>query len=150
MAGPQGDGTRRSRGHQWEPETAGGTALSVGGTGLPWAVRKTSANPGCAAAYLDYITSDHAMELIAAQELACPATSRPGALGQDPSFRDMTFAYRDTESANQLGHYLDWAFPTGPETFNAELARLLADEITPRQFVQNIDTEYQAYLATLR
>ncbi len=134
----------------WEPETAGGIALSPGGTGLPWAVRKTSANPGCAVAYLDYITSDHAMEVIAAQELALPSHVSPGALGQDPWFKDMTFAYRDTESANQLGHYLDSAFPTGPETFNTNLARLLADKITPGQFVQNIDSEYQAYLATLR
>ena len=87
---------------------------------------------------------------IAALELVLPSHVSAGALGSESWFRDTAFAYRDTESANQLGHYLDWAFPTGPETFEAELASLLANETTSLQFVRNIDTAYQTYLATLR
>lgn len=132
----------------WNPATIAGGALTPGGTGLPWAVRKTSAHPDCAAAYLDFITSDHAMELVAALEVALPSHVSAGALGSDPWFKDMAFAYRDAESANRLGHHLAWAFPAAGEAFTDGLAKLLAKELTPERFVRAIDEAYRASLAT--
>jgi raffinose/stachyose/melibiose transport system substrate-binding protein len=131
------------------PQTAGGSALSIGGVGLPWSIRKTSANPDCAAAYLDWITSDHAMQLVAALGVL-PGHAADGATGTSALFNEMAAAFADANSRNEVGHYLDWAFPTGWDTFKANLAELLAKRITPEQFVGAIDKEYQAFLATLK
>lgn len=131
------------------PQTAGGTALSIGGVGLPWSIRKTSKNADCAAAYLDYITSDHAMTLVAGLGVL-PGHAAQGATGTSALFNDMANAFADANTKNQVGHYLDWAFPTGWDTFKAQLPQLLAKKITPEQFVKNIDKEYQAFLATLK
>ena len=43
----------------------GGPIATTGGTGLPFAVTKDSANKDAAAAYIDFITTDDAMEIIA-------------------------------------------------------------------------------------
>ncbi|MCU0483054.1 MAG: extracellular solute-binding protein [Chloroflexi bacterium] len=131
------------------PQTAGGSALSIGGVGLPWSIRKTSANPDCAAAYLDWITSDHAMELVASLG-ALPGHSGGAMPGTSALFNEMAAAFAEANSKNEVGHYLDWAFPTGWDTFKAQLAELLAKRITPEQFVANVDAEYQAFLATLK
>ncbi|MCU0483590.1 MAG: extracellular solute-binding protein, partial [Chloroflexi bacterium] len=112
------------------PQMAGGSALSIGGVGLPWSIRKTSANPDCAAAYLDWITSDHAMELVAGLG-ALPGHSGGAMPGTSLLFNEMAGAFAEANSKNEVGHYLDWAFPTGWDTFKAQLAELLAKRITP-------------------
>lgn len=131
------------------PQAAGGSALSIGGVGLPWSIRKTTKNPDCAAAYLDYITSDHAMQLVAGLGVL-PGHAAPNATGKSALFNEMAAAFADANGKNEVGHYLDWAFPTGWDTFKANLPQLLAKKITPEQFVQSIDKEYQAFLATLK
>ena len=131
------------------PQTAGGSALSIGGVGLPWSIRKTSANPDCAAAYLDFITSDHAMQLVAGLGVL-PGHAAPDATGTSALFNEMAAAFADANGKNEVGHYLDWAFPTGWDTFKANLPQLLAKKITPEEFVKSIDKEYQAFLATLK
>lgn len=131
------------------PKTAGGPSFTIGGVGLPWSIRKTTANPDCAAAYLDYITSDHAMELVAGLGVL-PGHAAPNASGSGALFNEMAASFADANAKDEVGHYLDWAFPTGWDTFKANLARLLARQITPEVFVQNIDKEYQAFLGTLK
>ena len=131
------------------PQAAGGSALSIGGVGLPWSIRKTSANPDCAAAYLDWITSDHAMALVAGLGVL-PGHAAEGATGTSALFNEMAAAFADANSKNEVGHYIDWAFPTGFDTFLDNLALLYAKKVTPEQFVANIDKEYQAFLATLK
>lgn len=131
------------------PQTAGGSALSIGGVGLPWSIRKTSANRDCAAAYLDWITSNHAMELVASLG-ALPGHAGGAMPGTSALFNEMAAAFAEANSKNEVGHYLDWAFPTGWDTFKAQLAELLAKRITPEQFAANVDKEYQAFLATLK
>lgn len=131
------------------PQTAGGPTLTIGGVGLPWSIRKTTKNPDCAAEYLDFLTSDHAMELVAAKGVL-PGHAAPGATGSSELFNEMSAAFNDANSKDQVGHYLDWAFPTGWDTFKANLAKLQAKQISPDQFVQAVDSQYQSFLATLK
>ena len=131
------------------PQTAGGTSLSIGGVGLPWSIRKTAKNPDCAAAYLDFLTSDHAMQLVAKLGVL-PGHSAPNATGSSALFNEMAAAFADANSKDEVGHYLDWAFPTGWDTFKAQLAKLLAKQASPDQFVQPIDKEYQTFTASLK
>ncbi len=101
------------------PQTAGGSALSVGGVGLPWAIRKTSPNTDCAAAYLDYLTSDHAMVLVAGNGVLT-SHAAPGAVGTSALYNDMAAAFNDANAKDQVGHYIDWSFPTAYDVITAE------------------------------
>jgi raffinose/stachyose/melibiose transport system substrate-binding protein len=133
------------------PLHAGDLARSAGGVGLPWAIRKTSPDPDCAAAYLDFITSDHAMRLLANQGVL-PSRYVGGA--PEPmhalAYDNVGFVFADASTHGRLGHPLDAAFPGAREIFTTNLARLMAKKVTPEEFVQVIDAAYQAYLATLR
>jgi raffinose/stachyose/melibiose transport system substrate-binding protein len=133
------------------PLQAGDLSRSVGGVGLPWAIRKTSPDPDCAGAYLDFITSNHAMLLLANQGVL-PSRYVGGA--PEPmralNYTDVLFAFSDASTSGRLGHRLDAAFPTARATFTANLAKLMAKEISPEEFVRVIDGAYQAYLTTLR
>src|SRR5699024_12404347 len=47
------------------PASPDGTLSTAGGTGLPFAVTAQSPNADAAAGYIDFITSDEAMEVLA-------------------------------------------------------------------------------------
>ncbi len=89
------------------------------------------------------------MELVAGLGVL-PGHAAPNASGSGALFNEMAASFADANAKDEVGHYLDWAFPTGWDTFKANLARLLARQITPEVFVQNIDKEYQAFLGTLK
>jgi raffinose/stachyose/melibiose transport system substrate-binding protein len=131
------------------PLTVGGSAMSVGGVGLPWSIRKTSKNADCAAAYLDYITSDHAMTLVAGNGILT-SHAATGATGSSALYNDMAAAFNDANSKNQVGHYTDWSFPTAWDVVTQNLAKLLAHQETSDQFVTAVDKPYQAFLQTLK
>ncbi|MDQ2934040.1 MAG: extracellular solute-binding protein [Chloroflexota bacterium] len=131
------------------PQTAGGPDLTIGGVGLPWAIRKTSTHADLAAEYLDYLTSDHAMELLAKAGVL-PGHAAPNAVGRGALQNAMAAAFADANAKDEVGHYLDWAAPTMWDTFKAQLGSLLAKKITPGQFTVAIDTEYQAFIASLK
>ncbi|MEI8634256.1 hypothetical protein P4S72_23845 [Vibrio sp. PP-XX7] len=50
---------------------------------------------------------------------------------------------------NALGHYVDWATPTMLTTLNQNVQLLMANKVTPAQLTENLDKDYQKYLATL-
>ena len=128
------------------PETAGGASLSIGGVGLPWAIRKTTANPELALAYIDFMTSDAAMEKIAAAGVL-PSHGDPPGSGQ--LFNEMKAAFADANENDEIGHYLDWAAPTLFDLFKAEIPKMLAKQTTPGQFVDAINAEYESFVGTL-
>ena len=131
------------------PQAAGGSALSIGGVGLPWSISKNSKNPECAAALLDYLTGDHAMELVAAKGVL-PSHAAANAVGPGDLFNALSAAFGDANGKDEVGHYLDWAFAGGYDTFNAELAKLLAKQSEPAAFAKAIDTAYQEFLGSLK
>lgn len=131
------------------PQVAGGPRLTVGGVGLPWSISKNSKNPDCAAALLDYITGDHAMELVAAKGVL-PSHEVATAVGPGDLFNALSAAFGDANGKDEVGHYVDWAFAGGYDTFNAELAKLLAKQEQPAAFVKAIDTAYQTFLTSLK
>ena len=52
-------------------------------------------------------------------------------------------------ASGRLDHRLEEIFPAAAEVFRVELARLMAKETSPEQFVEAVDAAYRAYLATL-
>lgn len=127
---------------------ANGGSDSAGEMGTPWSIRKTSPDASCAAAFLDFLTTDHAMDIV------LQAGALPGHGGADASAatdlqRDLALAMAEAVFEDHLGHYIDQAIPDGRERMGRELRALLGKEITPEQFVQDIDDAYRAYRSSL-
>jgi raffinose/stachyose/melibiose transport system substrate-binding protein len=129
------------------PTASGGGALSIGGVGLPWAIRKSTAHADIAAAYIDYMTSDHATELIAGAGVL-PSHGTP--TGSGDLFNEMKAAFADANSKNEVGHFLDWASPAMWDTFKAESPKVLDGQTTAAQFAAAIDAEYQSFVGSLK
>ena len=128
------------------PEKAGTPKLSVAGTSMALAIRDKSANADLGAEYIDWMVSDRAVELWMGAKvvpIGVDATKvEPGNL-----YADMVTAWDQLNTSNTVGHYLDWATPTFYDTLTAALQELLALNVEPPAFVEEVEADYGAYLA---
>jgi len=124
------------------------TRLAIGGVGVPFAIRKTTANADLAAEYLDWMVSPRAAELWAqagllpAMPLAEGTTLEEGSL-----FNDTMVAWNTINKENAVGHYIDWATPTFYDTIVAELQKLFGKVTDPAAFTAAVQVDYAAFLA---
>ncbi len=127
------------------PADASAGPATTGGTSLPFAVTSASKNPDAAAAYINFITSDDAMKVIAdkgnlpvlhASELA-PATG----VG-----KEVYAAYELVTTKGHLLPYLDYATPTFSDTLGASLQDLIAAKKTPQEFAAALQKDYGDFI----
>ena len=87
--------------------------LAIGGVGIPYAIRKTTAHPDLAAEYLDWMISPRAAQLWAEAGIV-PAMPLPEevAIEKGSLFADTIVAWDRINRDNGVGHYIDWATPT--------------------------------------
>jgi raffinose/stachyose/melibiose transport system substrate-binding protein len=127
------------------PPPKGGTLATLGGEGLPWAISSKSEGKeaDAAAAYIDFLTSDAAMQVITdAGQL--PATKAKVTV---PSGLD-TEVYEAWTKANEedaIVPYLDWATPTMYDTITAAVQELMAAKATPEEFVAKVQSDYEKF-----
>jgi raffinose/stachyose/melibiose transport system substrate-binding protein len=113
--------------------------LAIGGVGLAYGIRKTSANADIAAEYIDLVTGPRAAELLL-QNGFLPAAPVDAKLLKDGTLTaDVVKAWQTISEANSVGHYLDWTMPN----IAADIQSLMAKKITPEQFVQQVEDEYK-------
>lgn len=134
------------------PPPAGVTKpLSVGGVDLSWSITsnaKDKAAQDLGAQYIDYMVSPEAATIWA------EAGFFPSTPLSDPSVVKSTVLseglamWKTLGENNALGHYPDWASPTLLKTYDDNTPLLLAGSITPQAFVDAVDADYQAYLAS--
>ncbi|ACQ80835.1 extracellular solute-binding protein family 1 [Beutenbergia cavernae DSM 12333] len=126
------------------PPAEGDPLATTGGTGLPFAVTAQSPNAAAAAGYVDFITSDDAMEVIA--ETGNMPVLRTAELAPADGVNAEIFAAFDEVSTNgALLPYLDYATPTMGDTLGAALQDLLGGQITPEEFTQALQADYGAF-----
>jgi len=127
------------------PVEASAGPSTTGGTSLPFAVTSASKNPDAAAAYINFITSDDAMKVIAdkgnlpvlhASELA-PASG----VG-----KEVYAAYELVTTKGHLLPYLDYATPTFSDTLGAALQDLIAGKKTPAEFGSALQKDYGDFI----
>jgi len=123
------------------PADAENPPLAIGGVGIPFGISARSANPDLAAEYIDFITGpDTASRLLEVGSLpAAPVAS--AALIEGTLTADTVNAWNLISSQNAVGHYLDWAVPL--DDLNASLQELLAKQITPEDFVAQVEEAYE-------
>jgi raffinose/stachyose/melibiose transport system substrate-binding protein len=128
------------------PVTAGAPQATTGGTSLPFAITSGSKNPDAAAAFIDYITSDEAM-VILADTGNLPVLGAQGLVPADqPVQADIFAAFAEVSENGSLLPYLDWATPTfGGDTLQPGLQDLLAGKTTAEEFLDRLQADYSTF-----
>ncbi|MDZ7801393.1 MAG: extracellular solute-binding protein [Trueperaceae bacterium] len=129
-------------------ENTGTTPLHIVGTGIPFSISASTAHPDLAAAYIDWMMSERAAEAWMAADVV-PALPIDEAMLEPGSLQaDIHDVWTRIDEAGATGFYLDWATPSFYDTITAGLQRLLAGRIDAQQFVEDLDRDYQDYLAS--
>ncbi|MFW6694326.1 ABC transporter substrate-binding protein [Streptomyces sp. MAR4 CNX-425] len=133
------------------PATAGGNPVTTGGQGLSWSVTSKSAHPEVAAAYLDFITDEHAADVMTKHGVL-PAVPGKAADEVDPDSADgqMIAAWKRLNEDDGLVPYLDYATPTFYDTASAGLQDLIAGKISPEEFAQKLQDDYGPFMEKQR
>lgn len=123
------------------PAPEGRELATTGGTGLPFAITADSPNADLAAQYLDFITSDEAMEILA--ETGNMPVNRTGDLAPESGVNAEVFAaFGEVTTEGHLLPYLDWATPTMGDTIGAGLQDLIGEQTTPEAFLETLQADY--------
>jgi len=127
------------------PATEGDAPSTTGGTSLPFTITSASKNPDAAAAYINFITSDDAMKVIA-ETGNLPVLDSAKLAPASGGGKDVYAAYELVTTKGNLLPYLDYATPTFSDTLGAALQDLIAEKQTPEQFTQTLQADYGAFV----
>ncbi|WP_420110917.1 extracellular solute-binding protein [Pseudactinotalea sp.] len=126
------------------PVESGGAVATTGGTGLPFAITAQSPNQVAAAAYLDFITSDDAMGVLA--DTGNMPVNRTAELAPESGVNAEIFeAFGTVSETGSLLPYLDWATPSMGDTLGAGLQDLIGGQATPEEFLEGLEADYSAF-----
>lgn len=127
------------------PVTAGEGAHTTGGTGLPFAVTSASKNADAAAAYIDFITNDDAMQILA-DTGNMPIVNTEKYAPESGVQADVFKTFGDVTANGVLLPYLDYATPTFADTLGESLQKLLDGKMTPKQFTEALEADYADFV----
>lgn len=129
------------------PANVGDKPAATGGTGLPFAITARSKHADAAAAYLDFITSKQAMNVLTSTGNLPVADTSSQSVGGGLQ-KDVFTAFGAIVEADGLLPYLDYATPTMYDTITASLQDLLAKRKTPDQFLDSLQKDYADFSAS--
>jgi raffinose/stachyose/melibiose transport system substrate-binding protein len=119
---------------------------TLGGPGLPLAITSKSEHPDVAAAYLDFMTTPQAMDVVTQTgglAGAKPASAQP----TTPVGRDVFNAYRVASDKDILVPYLDYATTTFLDTLGSALQEIIAGRKTAEEGMRDAQKDYSDFLA---
>jgi len=128
------------------PTSPGGPLVSTGGPGFPLSIASSSPHPDVAAAFIDWMTNDHAAQmLVRSGEIALnkgftPTGVKPGTLLSD--LLATAARLRDTDA---IVPYEDWSTPSFYNTLTQSFQELVGGKATPQQFVSKCEADYSAF-----
>ncbi len=122
-----------------------GERAVTGGTGLPFSITEASDNADVAAAYLDFITSDDAMQMIQ------DAGNLP-VVGGTPESADgvaaeVLGAWATAGEEDALVPYLDYATPDFYDLITAQVQKLGAGSVSVDEFLGTLEDEYSSFVS---
>ncbi|KAE8764423.1 extracellular solute-binding protein [Georgenia thermotolerans] len=129
------------------PVEAGQGPVTTGGTGIPFSVTSKAKDPDVAAAYVNFITSDDAMKVLA-ETGNMPVVNTAAHTPPSGVQADVFQAYGDATEKGQLLPYLDNATPTMNTTIGQALQSLMAGQSTPQQFTETVEKDYADFVAS--
>ncbi|MGH3324941.1 MAG: extracellular solute-binding protein, partial [Streptomyces sp.] len=125
------------------PVKAGAGPVTTGGQGLAWSVTSRSKHPQVAAAYLNFITSKHAADVMT-EEGVLPAVPGRAARVVPTSSVDgqMIDGWRRLNGADGLVPYLDYTTPTFYDSLSADLQGVIDGSISPDKLSASMQRAY--------
>lgn len=125
-----------------EGSDASGT---IGGTSLPFAITSASDNPDVAAAYIDFITSEDAMKVLADTGNVPINDTATYAGDQKGVVADVMNAFDTVSTEGNILPYLDYATPTFDEAAGDATQGLLDNKLTPDEYLDQLEKAYTEF-----
>jgi len=132
------------------PENEGAYKMTVGGTSPAYAIRANSTKKTLAAEYINWMISESSAKVWANNGTIPLTYVDPSTMPAGSLIADLLTAWNTINQKDEVGHYLDWATPTFWDTLTASLEELMAFKITPEEFTMKLETDYSAYLTSLK
>ncbi|UYM06758.1 ABC transporter substrate-binding protein [Solicola gregarius] len=127
------------------PVGPSGEQTVTGGTGLPYAVTDASDNADVAAAYIDFITNEDAMKMMAdAGQLPVVDSDQANVSGVRAEVFD---AWNQVNSDDALVPYLDYATPDFYDTLTGNVQKLTAGDESPDDFLAALEEDYSGFVS---
>lgn len=130
------------------PTTSGGSPVTTGGQGLAWSITSRSHHQQVAAAYLDFLTDEHAADVMA-QEGVLPALPGKVAdrLPKDSADGQMVAGWKALNAHDGLVPYLDYTTPTFYDFLSARLQEVIGGRTPPGELPGAMQHEYATFMA---
>ncbi|MQA78035.1 MAG: extracellular solute-binding protein [Streptosporangiales bacterium] len=129
------------------PVKAGGVPYATGGQGLSWSITSRSEHSDVAGAYLDFITSPHAADVVTKAgglPAIAPESAKPEA---GTALAQIFTEWTRLNDANGLVPYLDYTTPNFYDTLSVQLQRLIGEKATPQQCIGEMQKDYGDFQA---
>lgn len=122
-----------------------GVPATTGGTGLPFAITSAAKDPNVAAAYIDFLTNDDAMKVLAETGNVPVRNAAEFAKDEAGVTADIMNGFEDITTTGEILPYMDYATPTMGDDMGAAVQELLDGRVTPEDFVQKMEGYYSAF-----
>ena len=127
------------------PPAIDGKLATTGGTGIPFSIPAKAKNAAAAAAYIDFITSDDAMKMIA--DNGGMPVLRTAELAPDKGVQKEIYeAFDKVSKEGTLLPYLDYATPTFSDTAGTGLQEAIGGTKSPADVLKDFEADYQAFV----
>ncbi len=120
----------------------------VAGTEVPFTLSVKTEYADLGAEYINFMHSPRAAELWLKAGLIPTMPADESLLVADTLVTDTYLAWQKLDDANAMGHYIDWTTPTFYDTTTSGLQQLEGSKITPEEFVDMLEADYQKHLAS--
>ncbi len=123
--------------------TVGTPSPTTGSLSIPYHISKASKYPDIDAAYIDFITSSQAADVVAGKgDLPAAPLATPTVVDPQSSLGEIIQGFNDKSKAGLLTPYLDWASPTMGDTLFGDLQKLTASKLSPAEFTADVQKDW--------
>ncbi|MQA04156.1 MAG: extracellular solute-binding protein [Streptosporangiales bacterium] len=124
------------------PVQAGDPPFTTGGQGLSWAITSRAEHSDAAGAYIDFITSHHAADVVT-KAGGLPAMEPASAKPESGTALEQIFSsWRELNETNSLVPYLDYTTPGFYDTMTVQLQELLGGRTSAQVCTAEIQKDY--------
>lgn len=126
------------------PPGVDGKLATTGGTGIPFAIPAKAKNRDAAAAYIDFLTSEKAMELIA-KNGGMPVLKTAELAPDEGVGKDIFEAFAKVSTEGALLPYLDYATPSFSDTAGGAIQEVIGGQKDAKAAAEALEKDYAEF-----